>query len=121
MATRRRMARAERRWRWRVPCPTQASLEAARGTLLITTYVRCGPSSFVPPLSLGSMLTLVDQPERLAPLPAGAEPLEQDGDDADSERRAIQACLHLVTSLSFLPRFGGPDLTAHRRGGAPLL
>ena len=37
------------------------------------------------------------------PLPARAEPLEEDGDDAHGQGGAIQACLHLETSLSRLP------------------
>src|SRR3954447_8745755 len=90
------------------PAPRMHRRMAVRGTLLLTTYVRCGPSSFwclrrlrVP------VADSCDQPERLAPLPAGAEPLEEDGDDAHGECRAIQACLHLVTSWSFLPQSWG--------------
>jgi len=32
----------------------------------------------------------------LAPLEAGAEPLEEDGDDASDESEAIHACLHWI-------------------------
>ena len=96
----------------------QAALLAPSGTLLFTTYVRCGPSSFVSLFRVGIDAGLRDQPERLAPLEAGAEPLEEDGDDADGKSRAIQACLHLVTSLSFLPRLG--DLTEGSSAGEDL-
>src|SRR5690242_9376796 len=55
------------------------------------------------------MQNCVVQARGLAPLEARAEPLQEDGDDADDESRPVQACLHLVTSLSVPPPSGGSD------------
>src|SRR5690348_4394074 len=102
--------------KWFGGCPAPCSRrEASSGTPLATTCVRCGPSSFVSLFRSEFDADLGSCRERLAPLPACAEPLEENGDDAYGKCRAIHACLHLETSLSCLPPLG--DLTGASSAG----
>src|SRR3954452_6034152 len=88
------MRRVERVWRGRsfvgfVPGSSRASICDAPGA---TTYGRYGPAC------------------RLAPLGAGAEPLEDDRDNARDEREPVEACLeHHSHDLHV---FGGSHLRA---------